>query len=95
MTLVGGVFTATISNVPSDTIAQVDLIDASKTVLASVYGSNAGQGFVVPPAAGTPVTVTAGTYRVRVSVFSTGPGHADGTTPPDSFTRPYTLVVNQ
>jgi hypothetical protein len=95
VTLAAGNFTATISNVPTDVDAQVDLVDASKAVLASVYGSNAGQGFVVPAATGTPVTVTAGTYRVRVTTFSMGPGHADGTTPPDSFTHPYTLVVNQ
>jgi len=90
--LAAGPASAKITNVASKVRLQIDLIngDLERTKLGQslTQGSNVSVMFTVP---------VAGKYTIAVSAYSFTPGEQQGASVdvPDSFTRPYQLIVTQ
>lgn len=93
VTLAAGSVTISLSNVATDIAADIQLLDPNGESVAEKYTLTEGANVTLMGTA-----MAAGTYKVGVQPFSGAPKAADklvATVPPDHFTRPYTLVVNQ
>jgi hypothetical protein len=92
-----GTVTMKVTSFPRDAIADLGLLDPAGASIRpgpQPYAANRGADHM----ASAKITV-AGTYKLRLGVFSTPPSTAGkldvDQSVPDSFTRPYQLVVTQ